>query len=798
MTRSDPGTALAAGCAVLLGSLALTPVYASLAWLPPVVFAVAVLVLGGMLLRWAGPRAWFRLFPDRPVPGRLAAAAVPLAPLGQLALLACVLTTVFVPTHAFAGVVPTWTSLRDLFGLFSDGNAEMQEQAVPALTLQGLVALTVLLVGVVAVVVDVVAVAGQQPALAGLGLLVVFCVPVATIQGGIGWVALVAPAAGLGLLLWADQRRRLARRTPGRRSALGTGTLAALRIGAVALAVGIVVGGVVPILAEGSFGHGIGVGGTGSGITSTGTSLDPIATLHGQLTRPEAIPLMRLRASVSDPGYLRSVSLDRYDSRDGWSLGSLDGEASVTETPRLAALPSREPSRQVNGRITVLNLNDRFLPVLTSPVRVNVSDPQAWRYDPTTGTVFGRGATTSGRSYSVTADEPRPTTALLESEPALSASNPIQQRYTQLPALPAEVSDLVSSLTGDAGSPYARVRAILDYFTDPANGFVYSLSTTPGTSGDHLLDFLHFKRGYCEQYAGAMAVMVRAAGVPARVALGYVPGSSQQAGTRLITSDDAHAWVEVYFSDLGWVPFDPTPLAANRAVTLPWAPRVTPNTTLPQATDPGAAGARPSGPTRGLDRADQAIPALRPLQKTPGWVRPAAIAGGATLLVLLLVAAPALGRIRRRRRRLADGSPGALWDELLATARDLGIPLAAARTPRQTARDLAGLMAGSADRPAGPEGGRTRRPDPARLGIEGVRRLALAEEAATFAPPGRAATAEQLRPFLRAARQALLGATPLRGRLRALLWPASLLAERRERWAVRLSRPAGWLHGRTA
>ena len=55
-----------------------------------------------------------------------------------------------------------------------------------------------------------------------------------------------------------------------------------------------------------------------------------------------------------------------------------------------------------------------------------------------------------------------------------------------------------------------------------------------------------------------MAVMVRAAGVPARVALGYVPGTASTNGTRAITTDDAHAWVEVYFSDLGWVPFDPT------------------------------------------------------------------------------------------------------------------------------------------------------------------------------------------------------------------------------------------------
>ena len=54
---------------------------------------------------------------------------------------------------------------------------------------------------------------------------------------------------------------------------------------------------------------------------------------------------------------------------------------------------------------------------------------------------------------------------------------------------------------------------------------MYSLATAPGTSGDDLVDFLRLRRGYCEQYAGAMAVMVRAAGMPARVALGYTPGT---------------------------------------------------------------------------------------------------------------------------------------------------------------------------------------------------------------------------------------------------------------------------------
>ena len=72
---------------------------------------------------------------------------------------------------------------------------------------------------------------------------------------------------------------------------------------------------------------------------------------------------------MNDPGYLRSVSLDRYDPERGWSLTGLDGETSVGDTNRLAALPARQDSRGVSARITVLGLRDRFLPVLTSPLR---------------------------------------------------------------------------------------------------------------------------------------------------------------------------------------------------------------------------------------------------------------------------------------------------------------------------------------------------------------------------------------------------------------------------------------------
>ena len=78
------------------------------------------------------------------------------------------------------------------------------------------------------------------------------------------------------------------------------------------------------------------------------------------------------------------------------------------------------------------------------------------------------------------------------------------------------------------------------------------------------MDFLSNKQGYCEQYASAMAVMLRAVGVPARVAIGFTQGTQDADGSYVINSNDAHAWVEVLFDKAGWVQFDPTPLAGGQ------------------------------------------------------------------------------------------------------------------------------------------------------------------------------------------------------------------------------------------
>jgi transglutaminase-like putative cysteine protease len=116
---------------------------------------------------------------------------------------------------------------------------------------------------------------------------------------------------------------------------------------------------------------------------------------------------------------------------------------------------------------------------------------------------------------------------------------------------------LAQRLAAQSSSPYAFVRAVQRYLDD--GRYVYD--QRPQTARYPLLDFLFQSRvGYCQQFSGSMAMLLRMGGVPARVAAGFTPGSLDKKRHLWTVSDtDAHAWVEAWFPTYGWVRFDPTP-----------------------------------------------------------------------------------------------------------------------------------------------------------------------------------------------------------------------------------------------
>jgi transglutaminase-like putative cysteine protease len=123
----------------------------------------------------------------------------------------------------------------------------------------------------------------------------------------------------------------------------------------------------------------------------------------------------------------------------------------------------------------------------------------------------------------------------------------------------ARLETLAQQVAGGARSPYAAVVALEQWFRF-GGGFVYDQHPPKTPAGVMPLeDFVaRTKRGYCQQFAGAMALMLRYLGIPSRVAVGFASGKYQH-GEWVVSDRDAHMWVEVWFRGWGWLPFDPTP-----------------------------------------------------------------------------------------------------------------------------------------------------------------------------------------------------------------------------------------------
>ena len=150
-------------------------------------------------------------------------------------------------------------------------------------------------------------------------------------------------------------------------------------------------------------------------------------------------------------------------------------------------------------------------------------------------------------THQVPQDQTNPTTG---NAIASIRSSPYSQAYTT-----------AQTLARNARTPYAFVERVLKYLS-PANGFSYD--EYPPLTAYPLATFLFLnKLGYCQQFAGSMALLLRMGGVPARVATGFTTGAyDQNTKSWFVTDVDAHAWVEVWFPHYGWVTFDPTPAAA--------------------------------------------------------------------------------------------------------------------------------------------------------------------------------------------------------------------------------------------
>ncbi len=274
------------------------------------------------------------------------------------------------------------------------------------------------------------------------------------------------------------------------------------------------------------------------------------------------------------------------------------------------------------------------------------------------------GALVDTASYRAESFVPAVGATQLRAQRATTSQYPdwIRARYLALPSdVPARVVSLARDLTATAPTPYDRARAIESY----VRAYSYTLALpTPPTNRD-VVDYFLFdlKQGYCDYYATAMVVLARAAGLPARLVVGYTNGRYDALNRHyVVTAADAHTWVEIYFSDVGWIEFEPT---GGRAELL------RPNeVTLPEARAPTNAPT-PSNTGRAWDVSDFIYVTL-------------------TVLSLAFVGAGAwtLSESRRLRRMSPTLAVRAIYQRLYTQGVRLRVPLREGDTPYEIATAL--------------------------------------------------------------------------------------------------------------
>ena len=257
-----------------------------------------------------------------------------------------------------------------------------------------------------------------------------------------------------------------------------------------------------------------------------------------------AVMRIRVGAGESVAGYWRSVTYDRYTGV-GWHASNTAVVDYAADEPLGVELPPS--ARSMRQEVEILVDLGEALFASGSLSSVDQEYSVLWRSNEDQ---FGASteATTYVAESFVSAASDEELRSAGEDYPAWVA-----QRYLSLPQLlPDQVLALARDLTATEPTPYDRVRAIEDYLRD----FEYSLDVGQPPRGRDVVDYFLFdlKKGFCDYYATAMAVLARAAGVPARLAIGYTRGMFDRTTGRFLVNDtNAHAWVEVYDEQLGEV-----------------------------------------------------------------------------------------------------------------------------------------------------------------------------------------------------------------------------------------------------
>ena len=352
-------------------------------------------------------------------------------------------------------------------------------------------------------------------------------------------VALTVVLIAVGVMTTAVLRSYYAP-TTGRSSA--SARRLAPAVAAVAIAVAAVAGFVGPRLPGADAAPLYETRGRGGGVTEV---VSPLVDIRSRLTNRSDSELFQVRASAES--YWRVSALPEFDGTI-WGLP----ERPLESTDDALAQP-RSGTEELRQQITIVELGGSLVPAAPDPFQA--SGPTDLRWVAATSTlVTVDGALVVGDVIDVVSASPRFDPAVLAAATATDAGDPI---YTDLPDdLPDVVAETAAEVTAGSTGAYESAILLQEWFRIQ---FDYSLDVQSGHGNNAIENFLRDRVGYCEQFAGTYAAMMRTLGVPTRVAVGFTPGTQTELGVYSVLGKNAHAWPEVWFDDIGWVAFEPTP-----------------------------------------------------------------------------------------------------------------------------------------------------------------------------------------------------------------------------------------------
>ncbi|SNC60986.1 Transglutaminase-like superfamily protein [Kytococcus aerolatus] len=595
-----------------------------------------------------------------------------------------------------AGFLPTPSTLTHVVDSFRSAGEYLSTETVPVPAREDLTLLLLCVIAAVVVLSDAGIHVTRSVLLGVVPPLLVFVTLAANRGESEPWWWFVLVAVLFAGLLAAHHTAEISAlggpNSRARRAGRGAALATAAAVTSVAVVAALAVPSVLPERESAHVGRGL-VDGVDLATVDFTDSLD----LRSDLASGDERPVMLWHTEEADPGPLRVTATSRFED-DRWVPMEGRGAEEVRRDPAAVegAAPDALPAvswRDVLEHETTdfeVTANGIERPFVTTPsFPVDLRSPSAVVADPLTDTIWGQEPVNRYTGSSLLPEVPED---LPEDERGLP------EDATASLEVPDELQSTLAEVNAEVvpadAAPLDKARAIQAHLRN--GDFEYSLSAGEPQEGESMVQtFFRTKEGYCVPFATAMVMMARQEGIPARMAMGLLPGEktfgeemgrgSELGDERVVRRADAHAWPELYFEGVGWLRFEPTP--SDRAGAAPGYSQPVGSTESPSPS-PSESSASPSPSPSPSPSESSASPSPSPSPSSatneddaqeeggrPAWLVP-------LLLLLGLAALVALGlaylpwRARRARAAVAEREAGpwsTAWEQLRLDLLDRGV-----------------------------------------------------------------------------------------------------------------------------